>query len=628
MCGICGYITPTAFPDTLLSAMNDTLRHRGPDSAGYYRTPAVGLAMRRLSVIDLDTGDQPIFGADRTRVIIFNGEIYNYGELRQEFLQQGYPFQTHSDTEVILAGYACEGVKIFTRLNGMFAIAIYDQSKGQLILARDRIGIKPLFYTQQQGHFIFGSEIKAILPHPAYHKQINYLAFDKVLTYKFIPGEETMFHGIKKLQPGHILVVNLAGSILEDTAYWSLDPCLAVTPLTSYSEARAELRTRLSNAVKKRLLSDVPVGAFLSGGIDSGIIVGLMAQHLAQAVKTFSIGFDAKSYNELRWARLSAQRYHTDHHEHVIHPHDILELVDDLVGYLDEPFGDASIIPMYYVSQFTRQAVTVALSGSGADELFAGYERYWVNRFDPILTRVPARLRDALTRLLNQIPERGQKKDLGWRMRVLLNDFKQPLPERYHRILTLLAYAARQDLYHPEIRAHGIPTLHQEILHSLDVAKDADFLSRCAYADIKTILVDDYLVKEDRMSMANSLEVRVPFLDFELVEFSMRLPTSWKLRGLKTKYILKDACSDLLPPAILRRGKYGFETPFGLWARQELRDPIRERLIHSTLISSQIFNSDRLEQIFQEHAGGKMNHSKLLFTLVTLESWLRQYFPS
>ncbi len=626
MCGICGYMSLENVPDSILVKMSDSMRHRGPDSSGVYRERNVALAMRRLSIIDLETGDQPIYNADKSRVIVFNGEIYNYQELRTQLARNGYPFQTQSDTEAILAGYEQSGPNIFSKLNGMFGIAICDQKERRLVLARDRIGIKPLFYYQDTQNFIFGSEIKAILAHPAYHKQINYSALDNVIAYKYIPGDDSIFEGIKKLRPGYYMVIDFEGHIRAYTQYWSLKRVLSAAHFDSYTNAKHQLRHTVFEAVKRRMISDVPLGAFLSGGIDSGIVVGIMAQLSCQAVKTFSIGFEAKSFNELRWAKLSAQKHHTDHYDYIIHPENVLELIDELVGYIDEPLGDYSILPTYYVSKFTRNYVTVALSGSGADELFAGYERYWVNKFDRLLNMLPRHVKTLLRTVLNRLPTSARKKGLIWRSRKFFNEIDKPLPERYEGVLSLLDSSARSLLYHEDLRAKLLDTHHAEISSLFDEVPHVDFLKQCSYVDLKTMLVDDYLVKEDRMSMANSLEVRVPFLDAELVELAMKIRSQWKLKGFRTKYILKDTFSDLLPQKILSRGKYGFDVPFGIWVQHELKNPVRDTLLHSYLVKDHILNQKRLALLLDEHIAGKNNHSKLLFTLLTVEFWLRRYF--
>jgi len=622
MCGICGFIGKDFAERALIEKMNGVITHRGPDSDGYYVKDNLALAMRRLSVIDLSTGDQPMYTSDRKKVIVYNGEVYNFKSLRKDLESKGYLFNTASDTETIIHGYDAYGVGIFNKLNGMFGIAIFDCEKDELILARDRIGVKPLFYFFDQETFIFGSEIKSILQHPKYTRAVNYETFDKIIKYKYSQGEDSAFAGIKKLKPGHY--IKIAGvKITEYKPFWQMRDHYLNDCYGSYQEACEHLKEAMDSSVKRMMISDVPLGVFLSGGVDSTIVTSIMAQISSVPVKSFTIGFDEKSYSELKYAKLAAEWIGTDHHEQIIRPANLMNLIDDLVGYMDEPTGDGSIIPTYFVSKYARENVTVSLSGIGADELFAGYERYWISKFDRFLGKNTANF---LVGFLSMFPDNQQKKSVRGRLIKFLSEYSKPHAERYQGIVSLLGDAQRKGLYTEQMRGRISLADDASFINFFEEFDCADFIDKAMYTDLNTILPDDYLVKDDRMSMANSLEVRVPFLDNEVVDCALRIRNSYKLKGFRTKHILRDVYKDSFPPELLKRGKYGFESPFALWAKNELKDSINEVFSESMLVSERIMNKDSLTKIILDHQSGAVNHGKLIFTLLTSELWFRRYF--
>ncbi|RKY77064.1 asparagine synthase (glutamine-hydrolyzing) [candidate division KSB1 bacterium] len=624
MCGICGVIffdSERQLPRHTLKQMCDTIVHRGPDDEGYYIQGAVGLGMRRLSIIDLDTGSQPIRNEDGQIWIVFNGEIYNYRELRQDLEKKGHRFYTRSDTESIVHAYEEYGDACPAKLNGMFGFAIWDNYHQRLFLARDRLGIKPLYYYLDNEKFAFGSEIKSILQLENLHKSIDFDALNNYLTFEYIPSPRTIFNEIKKLPPGHTLI--LQQQQIRIQKYWDVQ--FEVQPEQKDHHA-ATLRELLQDSVRLRLVSDVPLGAFLSGGIDSSSIVGLMAQLMDRPVKTFSIGFEDSSYNELDYARIVAKKFNTEHTEFIIKPNAV-ELVEKLITHLDEPFGDFSIFPTYLVSKMAREHVTVALSGDGGDELFAGYDTYLANRLASYYQKLPRILRaNFVEPIVDAIPPTSKKKGSINMLKRFVEGAKYD-PNLHHvRWMIFLSEVDRQNLLNPQITAVLTPgETYRFIEHYFSQADIPDTLNRQEFVDVKTYLVDDILVKVDRMSMATSLETRVPFLDHRLVEYSFAIPSCLKLRRFQTKYILKKAMGDLLPPQILKRGKQGFSIPIKNWIRQELRPMLLDVLSYEKLKRQGIFNADYVHRLINEHLQGVENHSHRLWALMVFELWDERY---
>ncbi|MBT3604267.1 MAG: asparagine synthase (glutamine-hydrolyzing) [Candidatus Latescibacteria bacterium] len=620
MCGIVGILNSdinAPVSKDILLAMNNAITHRGPDDSGHLIDRNVGIAMRRLSVIDVAGGHQPISNENKTCHIVFNGEIYNYPELRKTCQGRGHRLSTQSDTESIVHLYEDDAENCVMPLNGMFAFAIFDQKKRNVLIARDRLGIKPLYYAQVGSLFVFASEIKALLQHPDISQEMDTEALNLYLSYKYIPGERTIYKHIKKLLPGHIL--NWQAGQINIRPYWKLS---FAQKLSNRSEAdiAAELQERLRQAVKSQMISDVPLGALLSGGIDSSYIVALMSQLTDQPVQTFSIGFEEQSYNELAHAQTIADHFGTQHHPLVVNPN-INDLFEQVIGHFDEPFGDSSAIPTYLVSQLARSHVTVALSGTGADELFAGYERYWNIPLSRGYTRVPKIGRRAFENLIHRLPAGHHKKSLIHRAQRFTQALSGDLLTRHQSIISLFSQSHQTELLHPDIYR---PQLQDDPLYLKFSESDAsNALDQLLDVDTSTLLSDDYLVKDDRMSMAVSLELRVPFLDHTLVEFAAQIPSHLKLRHLTTKYILKKAAKGLLPPHILKRPKHGFEMPVAHWLNHELHDMVHDLLLSPHAQTKNLLNKPVIADLVETHKSGRENLNREIWSLLSLELWLR-----
>jgi asparagine synthase (glutamine-hydrolysing) len=625
MCGICGVIahagvSPVSEP--LLQTMNDRLRHRGPDDAGIYLDERAGLAMRRLSIIDLSTGHQPIANEDQSVWIVFNGEIYNHRGLRQRLEAKGHRFATQTDTEAILHGYEEYGDEVVHHLNGMFAFAIWDIPRQRLFLARDRVGIKPLYYYASPERFFFASELKALLAHPDVPRELDLTALDQFLTLEYIPSPRSIFQNVYKLPPGHRLVVE-NGRFPHPEPYWDIP----FQPTSLSDEAACEALTELiRDAVKIRLMADVPLGAFLSGGIDSSAVVAFMSELMDQPVKTFSIGFGDPTYNELPYARLVAASFGTQHHEAFLEA-DINEMALRLVSHFDEPFGDFSIFPTFLVSEMARRHVTVALSGDGGDELFAGYDTYLAQRMDRRLYgHLPRWLRQqAIPRALDRIPPRPEKKGLVNKSKRFVEGAALPEAWQHTRWMMFLHEQDKAKLYQPDVHAALNGSAPGDLMAAyFRQASPADALAQQQYVDIKTYLAEDILTKVDRMSMAASLEARVPLLDYRIVEFALNLPPHLKLNGKETKVILRRIMADKLPKAVLNKPKEGFSIPLKHWLRGELRPLLHDLLSPHAIQQRGLFNPTTVAQWLAEHEAGRANHSHRLWALMVLELWHRQ----
>jgi len=555
MCGICGiyYVDPGQKVERhVLQHMTDALIHRGPDDEGLYLGDGVGLGMRRLSIIDLVTGKQPISNEDGSVWIVFNGEIYNHLTLRSELERKGHRFRTRADTEAIVHAYEEYGAHCPEHLNGMFAFAIYDSRSRRLLLARDRLGIKPLYYTFDGRRLVFGSELKSLLRAPGVPREIDFQALDAYLTFEYIPAPLSIFRGVAKLPQAHTLTLEQGQLRLRQ--YWDVAFGLGEAMAKSEQEWGEELVALLADAVKIRLMSDVPLGAFLSGGLDSSSVVAMMSRAMDRPVKTFSIGFSEATYNELDYARTVARAFGTEHHEEIITP-DAVSLTETLVAHLDEPLGDFSIFPTYMVSRMTRQHVTVALSGDGGDELLAGYDTYVADRLARAYVRLPRVLRHGLIEpLASRLRPTEKKKGLVNRTVRFVQGVALPAHLQHVRWMIFLSQAQKESLYSPMLQDALAGTNPYEFIEKyFDRVRGADPLSQQQYVDLKTYLPDDILVKVDRMSMAVSLEARVPFLDYRLVELVGRMPAELRLRNGQTKYILKRAMRGILPEKILTR---------------------------------------------------------------------------
>ena len=629
MCGICGECSfdgarPVAAGD--VRAMRDQMVHRGPDSEGIFVSPdaRAGLGFRRLRIIDLTpSADQPMPNEDATVHVVFNGEIYNYQPIRERLIAAGHQFRSRSDTEVIVHLYEEKGDRFVEELEGMFALAVWDSRARRLILARDRAGKKPLFFYRDARRLAFASEMKAFFAHPDINLEVNADALPYYFMYGYVPGPDTFYRGVEHVEPGTVVTVSADGRVNRRT-YWRLqypDAAEQNTRVTDRRAATAHVRALTTQAVEKRLISDVPLGAFLSGGVDSTIVVGLMAGLMRTPVKTFSIGFEGDAaYDETAFARQVAGRFRTDHTEFRVAP-SAVNLIDTLVWHHDGPFGDSSAIPTYLVSQLTRQHVTVVLTGDGGDEVFAGYLRFHAARTAGALPPWSGSLASALLGLL---PASPNERHLLSRARRFARHMSLPLLERLTRwnsffmedLPPLLAPALRQAL-------GAIDPLHY-LRRDLDELGRLTPLSQMLLANYRTYLPGDLLVKTDRMTMAVSLEARAPFLDRELTEYAATLPDDWKLsRAGRTKGILRDAFPDLIPDEVNRRGKMGFGVPLDRWFRGELRSYVRETLLASNARCREYLDTAEVERLVRRHESGAANLGQQLWCLLTFERWLQ-----
>jgi asparagine synthase (glutamine-hydrolysing) len=615
MCGIAGIVSSGERPvfEHEVVSMCDAIVHRGPDDGAVHVERGVGLGIRRLSIIDLERGRQPIHNEDGSIHLVFNGEIYNYRELRAELTSSGHQFYTESDTETIVHLYEEHGPDCVSRLRGMFAFAIWDDRRKRLLLARDRLGIKPLFYAAVGERLLFASELKAILQLPEVERELSWRAVSHLTSHLSTPIDESIVRGVKKLPPGHLLILDRDRSPVVER-YW--DVLFEPDPGRTEEDFREELRSALDDAVKLHLASDVPLGAFLSGGIDSSAVVAAMARSSSAPVKTFSIGFTEPEFNELDKARLIAQRFGTEHHEIVLEPNAI-DVVDDLVWYLDEPFGDSSALPTYMVSKLASRQVKVVLSGDGGDELFAGYDKYEVERRERRLRFLPRPARRLLAMASTAMPD-------GFRGKNYLRHMSLEGWHRYMNAQILFDRDEKRSLFQPDVfrllSRFRTTEYHQRCL----ARAETDWLSSIQYLDLHTYLPLDILTKVDRMSMAHSLEARVPLLDHRLVELAARIPPHLKLRGEVRKYLFKQAVKEDLPPGILDQRKQGFAVPLGHWFRGGLSSFVRDLLLSDTCRKRGILNPRHVQSLISKHEQGKPL-DLAIWTLMSLELWCRKF---
>lgn len=624
MCGITGFISkeknlPTAERADLLDKMCKIITHRGPDEQGTIVKDAAALGMRRLSIIDLKSGQQPIFDCSGNLGIVFNGEIYNYQQLKKDLEARGHRFKTNSDTETIVHAYEEFGVDCVKYLRGMFAFAVYDFGNETLFIARDRVGKKPLFYAKtEKGNFVFGSELKTLIEHGEISKEIEFSALDSYLTFGYVPEEFCIFKNVHKLAPGHFLIYK--NGEIRTEKYWDFEYS-GETENKSEAEYIEILREKLKEAVKIRLISEVPLGAFLSGGVDSSSIVAMMSQISDAPVKTFSIGFNEDSFNELKFARVAAKHFNTEHHEFIVTP-DLVEIVDELVWHFDEPFADSSALPTFMVSKMARDFVTVVLSGDGGDELFAGYTRYVTDKKRSGFQNLPKFVRrNVLQKISENLPHGAKGKNF-------LYNTSLDAVERYIDSISHFNNLNRNELYSADFRRNlngefgKGAKLYQEIADSVLSENATDKL---LYLDSKTYLPSDILTKVDRMTMAASLEARVPLLDHELIEFVQKIPPALKLKGTTTKYIFKKAMEGIVPNEILYREKQGFGVPIGEWINSQLRERIRETLLEKRTMSRGYFDEKYINVLLDEHSRKRRDHSHSLWILWMLELWHREF---
>lgn len=622
MCGIAGFQGKGSLEDA--RRMIACINYRGPDLQEAVMVADTGLAHARLSIIDLSHGaDQPMFDAERRFCIVFNGEIYNYKQLRAELLPTGrHAFRTDGDTEVLLALYREYGVGMLPKLNGMFAFAIHDAVSGELFLARDRMGKKPLHFAEAPGTFVFGSELKAVLAHPVVDSALDPHALNQYLTFEYVPTPRSMIQGVSKLRPGHHMLVR-QGRVVLNEPYWQ--PRFEKRALGE-AEAMTLLDDVLLKATERRLMSDVPLGVFLSGGIDSSAISWYAQQCSTSRIKTFSIGFEEASYDESDHARLVAERIGSDHHTRTLTQRQCLDLIPDIYAKLDEPFADASLIPTHLLSRFAREHVTVCLGGDGSDELLAGYPTFGADRFRRLFSALPSPVIAAMRGLANLLPPSDKNISFDFKVKQFMRGFE--LQRRHVNTLWLGSFTPHEKarLLHPDLLAslHGSTGLEpvDDVLRGSPWADGG--MDEVILVFLRTYLLDDILFKVDRASMYTSLEVRAPFMDVEVVELINSLPDALKRQGFNGKYLLKKVMRGKLPDEIIDRPKKGFGIPLSDWLRKELRPMMLDLLSTERLKGEGHFNPAYVQQLVDEHLNGRANHRKLLWTLMVFQLWRQQ----
>jgi asparagine synthase (glutamine-hydrolysing) len=627
MCGIAGFIDTVGrrpLDRDLLLRMAAAIRHRGPDESGEHIAPGVALAHRRLAIIDLSSGQQPMYNEDGSVVVVYNGEIYNFHEVAAELVAAGHKFRTHSDTEVVVHAWEEWGRDSVRRMNGMFAYALWDERRGELFLARDRLGKKPLYYAAlPDGRFAFASELKALLVDPAVSRQLDYQALEDYLALGYVPDPKSIFAGVRKLSPGHTLVVRRGAALEEPREYWDLS--FDQSRSGSEQELGQELIERLREATRIRLMSEVPLGAFLSGGVDSSAVVAMMAGLSTTPVNTCSISFTDPRFDESRYASEIAQRYRVRHYTETVDPEDFV-LLDQLVGIYDEPFADSSAIPTYRVCELARKQVTVALSGDGGDEVFAGYRRYrWHMNEERVRRIVPLGLRRAVFGFLGRVYPKMDWAPRPLRAASTFQGLARDSVEGYFHSVSVTTNAQRRELYSEDFKRR------LDGYNALQVFRDhaarnpsAHPLSAIQYIDFKTYLPGDILVKVDRASMAHSLEVRCPILDYTFVEWAAQLSPALKLAGQEGKHLFKRSLEPYVPRDTLYRDKMGFAVPIAGWFRGPLKTHVREALLNGRLSATGLFRSDAVETLVLQHQSGVRDHSAVLWSLLMFEGFLRQ----
>lgn len=616
MCGIAGFVLRDGVAETaVVRSMCDEIVHRGPDDSGYHVDGPCGIGMRRLSIIDLHSGHQPIANEDRSIWVVFNGEIYNFQELRRGLSARGHRFQTNSDTETLVHLYEEEGLGGISKLRGMFAYAIWDSRKQELLVVRDRFGKKPLYYAELPDGFWFGSELKCLRA-AGVPLTVDPEALRLYFQFTFIPDPRSPYKEVRKLSPGGWLKYRVDGRF-EQGRYWTLPhPTENAVSGLDEDQTCAAIRELFDDSVRMRMISDVPLGAFLSGGIDSGSIVASMARQSEQPVKTFSIGFEEAEFNELPAAKLIAEKYRTEHHEILVRP-DSVDLVSKLIHYFDEPFGDTAAIPTYIVSQFAAEHVKVALTGDGGDELFSGYESLFLvdkaRRFD----RIPKPVRSSISWLADRLPYSALGKNY-------LKMLSRNTPIERYFDLNYAPFYMRDALLKENWRLPADNAYIWQTFADTLAGEQSDILTRVAYFEATTLLTGDMLVKVDRMSMANSLEVRCPLLDHKLAELAMSIPHSWKMQGGRGKQILLKAIGDRLPPKLLSLPKKGFSVPLAQWFRGSLRSFVWDHLTSRSFLDRDIVSESFVRDLLREHDSERRNNYNWLWMLLMLELWFRQ----
>jgi asparagine synthase (glutamine-hydrolysing) len=600
--------------------------HRGPDSEGLLVSNGVALGMRRLAIIDLVTGEQPTFNEDKSVAVVLNGEIYNYRELRHGLEKRGHSFRSQSDTEVLPHLYEEYADEMVQHLNGMFAFALWDSRRRRLLVARDRFGEKPLYWAVFENTLLFASEPKVLLAHPAVKSSLNLQALRQYLSFDYVPAPLTIYQGINKLPAAHILT--LEDGKVETRSYWSLSYETKQPPPTE-TEAAENLRELLADSVRMRLVSDVPLGVLLSGGVDSSTIAALAVRASSEAVRTFSISFAESSFDESWYARAVAKFLGTDHHEERLSANLAANLVGEIGSWMDEPFSDPSLVPTYLLSRFTRKHVTVALGGDGGDELFAGYPMYRGHRWAENYSKVPRVVRARVIEpLIGLLPVKTKNLSFDYKATRFVAGTKYDRVARHHIWFGSFNPAEQEELLTPEVLRNSDGDIYRQARLMLNECDSSDVVEQMQSLDTRLYLAEDILTKVDRASMAVSLEVRAPFLDPRVAEFAASLPVNYKLRGRKTKYILKRAIEDFLPPFVTRRGKKGFGVPVAEWLKGKLRPLARDLLSPDRVRKAGVFNPDYVTKLQDEHERGVANHRKLLWTLLMFELWHESFIET
>ncbi|RTZ97685.1 MAG: asparagine synthase (glutamine-hydrolyzing) [Deltaproteobacteria bacterium] len=623
MCGIAGVVSfknSPAISVDLLKSMVNTLHHRGPDEEGLAIHGPAALGMRRLSIIDLSGGSQPIYNEDKTVWTVFNGEIYNFPELKKELVGKGHTFKTNSDTEVIVHGYEEYGLEFPKYLNGMFAIALHDTRKNRFILVRDQIGIKPLYFSFSDKRIIFGSEIKAILESKLVDKELDMNALGDFLSWEYIPGEKTLFKSIRKLEPAKFIDIDLENPGCQPREYWDVPPYNRDLQQLSETDWIEKVDCQIQKSTRMQMISDVPLGAFLSGGVDSSLIVASMGN-----AKTFSIGFDDPTYNELDWARKVADHLGVDHKDEIITP-DVLDLFDHLMHFMDDPIGDFSIFPTYLVSRLARKHVTVSLSGDGGDELFGGYETYLANHKALQYQRIPAFVRKKIIeRTINAIKPTAKKKGLINKSKRFVEGLQYDDRLSHARWRFFVGDELKRKLLTNDALSQINLPSGNHIIELFKKAGNRGPLDQCLYVDVKSYLVDNILTKVDRMSMAVSLETRVPYLDPDVVELAFQVPENLKADSSALKVLLKKVAARHVPHECVYRPKEGFSIPIKHWLNNEFKPLMDSLLSDVTIKSDGIFDPATIKRLKQEHRSGKENHSHILWALIVFHDWKQRW---
>ena len=629
MCGIAGLFDTRGkrdFAPGLIERINNIQSHRGPDELGVHLEPGVALGHRRLSIIDLSTGQQPLFNEDKSIVVVFNGEIYNYQPLMQELKDLGHQFRTRSDTEVIVHAWEAWGEDCVKRFRGMFAFALWDRNQQTLFLARDRMGVKPMFYALLgDGSFIFGSELKVITAHPAFVRTIDPLAVEEYFALGYVADPRCIYSGAKKLPPAHTLTLQHGAPLPAPKAYWDVQFSLN-NPIKP-EDAIHELRTRLDESVRLRLMAEVPLGAFLSGGVDSSAVVATMAGLSSTPVRTCAIGFDDPRFNESAFAQSVATRYHTDHHLEIVKSDDF-DLIDTLAWLYDEPYADSSAIPTYRVCQLARKHVTVALSGDGGDETFGGYRRYRLHTMEEQARRaLPLALRRPLFGTLGHFYPKADWAPRMFRAKTTFQALALTSVQAYLHSVSVLRLDERERLYSSQFKRILAGYRASEVFqHHAANAHTDDPLALIQYLDYKTWLVGDINTKVDRASMAHSLEVREPLMDHELIEWLATLPSSFKIKSKEGKWLLKKAFEPSLPHEVLYRPKMGFSVPLAQWLRGPLKDRLQQAVLGTQMEATGYFNPQTLQDMVRQHLSGQRDHSASLWTLLMFDAFLRRAY--